>query len=162
MSDILGALTLVSIMLKGKVKPAGEFKGCVPPNNLKEKKLQRVDFNIPVPYGVAYSTFADGCEPDAEVVAGPIVYCLNGKRWDLKSNYKHPAVLAGPQHSDHVHNALFEDDLESVGDEVSEQTRAHSAPKRAVVHLLRTWVRGAQPQNGEHVEDIKACRRNVS
>ncbi len=125
MSEILGALTLVSITLQGKVEPAGEFKGCVPPNNLKEMKLQRVDFNIPVPYGVAYSTFADGCEPDinAEVVAGPIVYCLRGSRWDLAKNYEHPAVLAGPQHSSHVHRALFNENLEPVVEKAPRRNR---------------------------------------
>lgn len=94
MASITAALTFLHMMLTGRVKPAGMFKSDVPPG---WPGSQKVKFNLPVPYGIAYSTHALGFEP------GPGIrsvyrhnFCRVGKdRWDTSCNYSIPAIIGG-------------------------------------------------------------------
>lgn len=66
MSSNTGVLTFLHVMLTGKVDPCGMFKQVVPAWHLSNRILQLVCFDLPIPYGITYSTHAMGFEPSLE------------------------------------------------------------------------------------------------
>ncbi len=58
MSEITGAVTFLSVILTGKVKPYGKFMSVVTkqkcPPEYENADLQPVCFDLPISYGLAY------------------------------------------------------------------------------------------------------------
>ncbi len=115
MSEITGALTLLSVILTGKMKPYGKFMSAVPkpkcPIEYMNADLQPVCFDLPIPYGLAYSTFAKEVEPESRIGTVPVRdFCTVGvERWDPFLNYSYPVVVGGPREDDAkcVREAVF-------------------------------------------------------
>ncbi len=122
MSEITGALTLLSVILTGKVKPFGKFMHVVPepkcPAEFRNAVFQDVCFNLPISYGLAYMTFARECLPESTngtVLVGD--FCTVGvERWDRCFNYSYPVVVGGPRDDEAVRSAVFSVEVELLPD----------------------------------------------
>lgn len=86
---------LLCFMMSGRVNPDGAFGGCVPKSKIRED-AQKVKFDIPVPYGIAYSTFAYRHEPELGKAKHPLPLPINYSlscRWRSDIDYSLPAIL---------------------------------------------------------------------
>ncbi len=123
MSEITGALTLLSVILTGKVRPCGKFMYVVPepkfPAEVKNAVFQDVCFDLPIAYGLAYTTFAKECLPKSTNGTVPVRdFCTVGvERWDLCVNYSYPVVVGGPRDDEAVRSAVFSAEVELLPDE---------------------------------------------
>ncbi len=123
MSEITGALTFLSVILTGKVKPYGKFMSVVPkpkcPAEYENADLQPVCFDLPISYGLAYTTFAKEFQPNSGSRMAPVRdFCTVGiEQWDPGLNYMHPVVVGGPRDDEAVRKAVFLCDVERLSNE---------------------------------------------
>ncbi len=120
---ITGALTLLSVILTGKVKPYGKFMHVVPepkcPAEVRNAVFQDVCFDLPIPYGLAYTTLAKECLPKSMNGTVPVRdFCTVGvERWDRCFNYSYPVVVGCPRDDEAVRRAIFSVEVELLPDE---------------------------------------------
>lgn len=110
MLSIMGALKFLHVILAGKVKPWGKFKDAVPAFCRLNPILQSVCFDLPIPYGILYSTHGVGLEPCMKTpvaVYRPRIFRVRWDRWDCGRNYEFPVIVGGPDDDVEERGAIF-------------------------------------------------------
>lgn len=115
MVSITGALTLLHVLLAGRVKPTGIFKSAVPPSR---HGSQEVCINLPLSYGANYSTHGT-----AKRGVYRHIFCAIGThKWDISRNYTITDIVGGPLDDNAVRKAFF-------GEEANEVSKAGVSSK---------------------------------
>ncbi len=124
MEELLGAMLLVCTFLRGRVKAQGMFAGAT--SAPKKENPQIVDFNIPVPLGMACSTLSSQLQlvgvsneshdfGEERMVLRPRPYLT----FLMNHNYTLPLILGGDESDGELLQALrksAESDDESCGE----------------------------------------------
>ena len=129
MREQSAAILFLSVMLAGKVLPEGVFKECVPTKRYA-KNGQTVNFNIPISYGIAYSTFACGMESTQQTDVR-LLYKIGEYKWNTSLNYKRPAVMCDDKCDQHL--SIKEELSKCEFEEVQHQQR----PRRLTCQVER-------------------------
>lgn len=115
MQRVLGALVLLHILLNDRVQPCGMFRDVLPGEKLGKlvrmgAPLQKVLFDVPIPYGVAYRTHAAGFEPETLATSprpgsSMLFFRVGIDSWHVRYDYNRP-VIAGLPVDDDVQEKL--------------------------------------------------------
>lgn len=113
MRDITCALTFLHVIMPGKVDPVGTFANVVPSVNRSNPKLLQFCINVPLSYGMGYSTHVIGCEQLTQCVVKdvpgfyPYFYQVGQAVWDRTCNSSFPQILGGPENCKTVQKSIF-------------------------------------------------------